>query len=317
MTFAEIPVSTQTFTVRSNIKNINLHMFYEKLQPVIDPTLKTQSAIIISVKYQQQKKGCDSPKELKTKRKNDDSKTAETPKRNFLNCITLVIQTEKRINIKIFKNGVFQLTGCKGINNVRQCLKLILDELKMLKNEDCFTLGEGSETFIIFIKSAMRNIDFDLGFKIKREILANHLSHFYDNDDNVIIPDAVGNKMDVKVKIRIERDELKALPVTKIINPNSDNPIEEKITFEDCLHIIEPDAKKLESKLKDKFVSISVFQNGKVLMSAMDESIQEKCYKWFTHLIKQIENDIRPKILPKKTFIFHKSQKQQSNIKCK
>jgi TATA-box binding protein (TBP) (component of TFIID and TFIIIB) len=317
MTFAEIPVSTQTFTVRSNIKNINLHMFYEKLQPVVDPTPKTQSAIIISVKYQQQKKGCDSPKELKTKRKNDDSKTAETPKRNFLNCITLVIQTEKRINIKIFKNGVFQLTGCKGINNVRQCLKLILDELKMLKNEDCFTLGEGSETFIIFIKSAMRNIDFDLGFKIKREILANHLSQFYDNDDNVIIPDAVGNKMDVKVKIRIERDELKALPVTKIINPNSDNPIEEKITFEDCLHIIEPDVKKLESKLKDKFVSISVFQNGKVLMSAMDESIQEKCYKWFTHLIKQIENDIRPKILPKKTFIFHKSQKQQSNIKCK
>ena len=323
MAFADIPVSTQTFTVRSNIQHIELHRFYDELEPVSPDSSpgdagKTiggarREAAIICVKYQQHKKGCDPEKDLKTKRKRTTSKEHEAPKRNFLNCITLIIQIEKRINIKIFKNGVFQLTGCKDIDNVRRCLKLILTELSKANERTsptCFQFEEGSDDFAIYIKSAMRNIDFDLGFKVNRTLLAKRLTCIYEDDDDVIIPDAIGNKMDVKVKLRITREELEHLPVTKITNPTHNEPNEEEILYKNCLHIIEPDKKKLETKLKDKFVSISVFQNGKVLLSAMDASIQEKYYEWFTNLISEIEEDIKPPVLPKKTFLVGKSRQK-------
>jgi len=341
MAFADIPVSTQTFTVRSNIQHIELHRFYEELEPhapadvcplrSAQPTPPgslpggvggsggaRQEAAIICIKYQQHKKGCDPEKDLKTKRKRTTSKEQESPKRNFLNCITLIIQIEKRINIKIFKNGVFQLTGCKDIDNVRRCLKLILTELSKANERmgitqgspACFQFEEGSDDFVIYIKSAMRNIDFDLGFKVNRTLLAKRLTCIYEDDDDVIIPDAIGNKMDVKVKLRITREELEHLPVTKITNPTHTEPKEEEVLYKNCLHIIEPDKKKLETKLKDKFVSISVFQNGKVLLSAMDASIQEKYYEWFTNLISEIEEDIKPPVLPKKTFLVGKSRQK-------
>jgi hypothetical protein len=156
----------------------------------------------------------------------------------------------------------------------------------------------------------MRNIDFDLGFTVNRTLLSRSLSLIYAADDNVIIPDAIGNKMDVKVKCRITRDELEHLPITKITNPTHPQPKEEEVLYKNCLHIIEPDKKKLEAKMKDKFVSISVFQNGKVLLSAMDASIQEKYYNWFTDQITEIEKEIKTPVLPKKTFLFGKSHQK-------
>ncbi len=312
MAFADIPVSTQTFTVRSNIQHIELPRFYDELKPIgpegasTDPSGRREAAILC-IKYQQYKKGNDPEKDKKVRKKRV-VKEQDVPKRNFLNCITLIIQIEKRINIKIFKNGVFQLTGCKDIDNVRRCLKLILGDLS---KTNCFQFAEGSDDFVIYIKSAMRNIDFDLGFKVNRSLLAKRLTGIYDDDDDVIIPDAIGNKMDVKIKLRITRNELEHLPITKITYPNYK---EEMVLYKDCLHIIEPDKKKLETKLKDKFVSISIFQNGKVLLSAMDSSIQEKYYSWFTKLIYEIEEDIKPLILPKKTFLIGKSRQKSKLI---
>lgn len=312
--FADIPVSTQTFTVRSNIQHIELSKFYNELQPKNPDDIDNQGVAILCVKYQQQKKGLDQQKDLKIRRKrNNSTKREETPKRNFLNCITLIIQVEKRINIKIFKNGVFQLTGCKHINNVKDCLRLILTKLfesneKMLKTETaCFQFEQGYNDFIIYIKSAMRNIDFDLGFRINRTQLSKTLAWIYSDNDDVIIPDATGNKMDVKIKIRITREELEALPVTKITNLAYDLK-EEVILYKDCLHI-EADKKKIEAKLKDKFVSISIFQNGKILLSTIDASIQAKYYDWLIELINQIRDDIKQPILPKKTFLIGSMKK--------
>lgn len=314
MAFADIPVSTQTFTVRSNIAHIELHQFYNVLQPIDPGTIKAGEAAILCIKYQQLKKGCDPQKDLKIKRKRSIVKE-QAPKRNFLNCITLIIQLEKRINIKIFKNGVFQLTGCKNIDNVRKCLKLILAKLYQANQHDdsdlpkCFQFEKDAEVFVIYIKSAMRNIDFDLGFKINRVLLTTRLSRIYDENDDVIIPDAIGNKMDVKIKLRITREHIENLPITRITNIIHDSPKEEEILYKNCLHIIEPDKKKLEAKLKDKFVSISIFQNGKVLLSAMDASIQKKYYEWFTQLIDEIKDDIKPRVAPKKTFLVGKRHK--------
>ena len=81
--------------------------------------------------------------------------------------------------------------------------------------------------------------------------------------------------------------------------------IEETVVdYKSCVRIMESDSeKKIETKLKNKFVSASIFQNGKVLLSAVDETVQKKYYEWFVDLMKDLESDVKQCTVPKKTFL--------------
>jgi hypothetical protein len=311
MNFLKCSVSTQTFTVKTNIQNIDLNKFYQLIFPeekdinfeekkkIKDENewLKMEG-IIVHVKYQQMKKGNWFEKikdEKKKKKKNNEIPS----KKNFLNCITMIICCNKFINIKFFKNGVLQLTGCKHINHVFICLTTIYKEL--IKSKDCFIFEKEATDIIFLIKSVMRNIDFDLGYKINRVAFSQKFVQICEKLENVIVPDNPGNKMDVRIKIRMTPEEIEKLPIIKFIFPSKKI---EKLEYKDCIDIIEHDKKKLQSKIKDKFISIFVFQNGKVLLSASDEIIQKKYFEWFVKLISQIENDIKPPSITKKTFLF-------------
>lgn len=284
MFFCPNKVSTQTFTVKSNIKEISLLRFYENVVVEIDITKKG----IHSVKYQDLKKGHIEEKPKKTK-KNIEEKPV---KKNFLNCVTMIVFLDKKINIKFFKNGVFQLTGCKNIKHVISSITMIREVL--LKIKENFKLEEGDDDLIVYIRSAMRNIDFDLGYQINRFYFFDYLVNAYKDDDNIVIPDAVGNKMDTKIKIRLTEEEILSLPVVKFVFPSRQKTV---LSFKDCI-----DVKPEKTKPKDKFVSIFIFQNGKVLLSAADETIQDKYFIWFCSLIQNIENDIKLIQNTKKTF---------------
>lgn len=64
---------------------------------------------------------------------------------NFYNSITLIVRVtngssenlnlEPKINVKLFKNGSMQMSGCKNINNVNIVLKKILTRLKEIKGK--------------------------------------------------------------------------------------------------------------------------------------------------------------------------------------
>lgn len=283
-------VSTQTFTVKSNIQEISLQEFFENIITESDLTKKG----IIFAKYQSFKKGYIEEKPKKSKKKH----TSEKPiKKNFLNCVTMIVFIDKKINIKFFKNGVFQLTGCKNIDHVTESITIIRNTLLKIRNH--FKFDHGDDDLIVYIKSAMRNIDFDLGYQINRFSFFNYLVNAYKNNDNIVIPDAVGNKMDTKIKIRLTQEEILSLPVVKFIFPS-----EQKTTlcFKDYKDIIDPEKNKKSYKPKDKFVSIFIFQNGKVLLSAADETIQYKYFDWFLSLITKIKNDIKLVQDVKKTF---------------
>ena len=282
MSFYPNQVSTQTFTVKSNIQEISLYEFFENI--IIEPDLTKKG--IISAKYQSFKKGHIEEKTKKSKKNNSE----KTTKKNFLNCVTMVVFIDKKINIKFFKNGVFQLTGCKNIDHVTESITIIRDTLFKVKKH--FKFDHSGDDLIVYIKSAMRNIDFDLGYQINRFSFFDYLVNTYKNNDNIVIPDAVGNKMDTKIKIRLTQEEILSLPVVKFTFP-----FQEKTTlcFKDCLDIIEPGKNKTCYKPKDKFVSIFIFQNGKVLLSAADETIQHKYFDWFLSLITKIKNDIKRK----------------------
>jgi TATA-box binding protein (TBP) (component of TFIID and TFIIIB) len=289
MAFYPTQVSTQTFTVKSNIQEISLQKFYENTIIETDLTKKG----IYSAKYQSSKKG-----HIEEKTKKSKKNTGEKPaKKNFLNCVTMIVFIDKKINIKFFKNGVFQLTGCKNVGHVTEAINIIRNTLFKVKND--FKFAHGDDDLVVYIKSAMRNIDFDLGYKINRFSFFDYLVNAYKNNDNIVIPDAVGNKMDIKIKIRLTQEEILSLPVVKYVFPS-----QQKITlcFKDCIDIIEPEKNNTSYKPKDKFVSIFIFQNGKVLLSAADEMIQHKYFDWFVSLITSIENDIKLVQNTKKTF---------------
>jgi len=412
MKFVDTAVSTQTFTVRSNIQNIDLARFYEhiKVEPaepvVIKKTdmrsclqskivsrqttqctrlrstvirnntkrpsvcnkTKTKTLVtdldesgvktkdldnnlphkIIQVKYQTLKKGKEPESIIRTrKRKNNIPTPSSQPvsKRNFLNCITMVVFVGKKINIKLFKNGVFQLTGCKHIQHVISCINIIRSELlntrkytvyseqqtgqrpaaiedctgqkpteiedcnhKLQKSDvtsppDCFSFLNNDQDLVVYIKSAMRNIDFDLGFKINRVVFTQRLMELFNDDNNIIVPDAVGNKMDMKIKIRLTTHEIENLPVTKITYPSRKT---ELISYKQCIDTIEQHNKKLANKFKDKFISIFVFQNGKVLLSAADDTVQEIYYNWFIQVVRTLESEITPQKQERKTFLVNR-----------
>lgn len=277
-------VSTQTFTVKSNIHEISLFEFYENIIVETDITKKG----IHSVKYQALKKGHIEEKIRKSK-KNIEEKPV---KKNFLNCVTMIVFVDKRINIKFFKNGVFQLTGCKHVNHVVESITMIRNTL--LKIKDNLKFNKGDDDLIVHIRSAMRNIDFDLGYQINRFSFFDYLVNTYKNDNSIVIPDAVGNKMDTKIKIRLTEEEILSLPVVKLVFPSMQKTT---LCFRDCI-----DIKSEKNKPKDKFVSIFIFQNGKVLLSAADETIQSKYFYWFLSLIKLIEKDIKMVKNTKSTF---------------
>jgi len=288
MFFCPNKVSTQTFTVKSNIQEISLFQFYDNIIVETDITKKG----IYAVKYQSLKKGHIEEKIRKSK-KNIEEKPV---KKNFLNCVTMIVFLDKKINIKFFKNGVFQLTGCKNINHVVESITMIRDTL--LKIKDHFKFDEGDNDLIVYIRSAMRNIDFDLGYQINRFSFFDYLVNTYKDDNNIVIPDAVGNKMDTKIKIRLTEEEILSLPVVKFVFPSLEKTI---LCFRDCVDM-KPEKNKTGYKPKDKFVSIFIFQNGKVLLSAADETIQSKYFDWFLSLIKSIEKDIKMVKNTKSTF---------------
>jgi hypothetical protein len=139
----------------------------------------------------------------------------------------------------------------------------------------------------------MRNIDFDLGFKINRTLLAIYLHQ----NTNYSVPPLTTTNMGVKLKIPLKNIE--DLPITKITYPSRTEDI---VSFKECFSVIEPDANKLQNKLNNKFISISIFQNGKVLMSGIDETFQEKYYNWLIDLLQTIKEKIVNPDTPVKTF---------------
>jgi len=64
---------------------------------------------------------------------------------NFYNSITLIVRVndgetkninlEPKINIKLFKNGSMQMSGCKNINNVNKVLLKVLERLSQIKGK--------------------------------------------------------------------------------------------------------------------------------------------------------------------------------------
>ncbi|AEQ33220.1 TATA-box-binding [Acanthamoeba polyphaga mimivirus] len=113
-------------------------------------------------------------------------------KKNFYNQVTILMKPMNNpirnyINIKVFKNGSLQMTGCKDMDdfyNVTLTLVKILKKGRLMKNKKgeqvkINYIDDIDKIGIYDIKIRMINSNFKLNYKIDREKLANILKKYH------------------------------------------------------------------------------------------------------------------------------------------
>lgn len=275
MDFNHIKVSTQTYIVQSNISNVDL----VKLTECFEPT-----ETLINLKYKTITKGTFKVKKRKIKK---------PPGKMFLNCATIsMLVNDKTVNVKIFNNGVFQITGCKLYDHAIACIKNMIE---LFHEYQCILCEH--DKIRVYLTSVMRNIDFGLDFKINREAMATTI---HDTTDYCVPPLTKGY-MGIKIKIPLKNVDDLPVMCMSFDSTTMESRIDEPITFKTLMTDIVKNIKKLK---KERFISVSVFQNGKVLMSGPDVCYQKTYYDWFIKFITENKDKINHTVLttPKKTF---------------
>jgi len=281
--FEDIPVSTKTYIASSNT-NIDIYGLYDYLnttpykiqekkrgrrrkdaKPPIKQTLSKGS--IVTVKCEHRMKGVDlSP------RKNNKTNSW------FRNALTIVIFIDKFINFKVCKNGTFQFTGCKNIDHAIYCIDFIKNTLR---ENNLFTYKEPSihdidRKLVIYLIPTMRNIDFDIGFKIDRQKLYNTFSN---NPDLFCLLEASFGYTGVNVKIPIDKD-ISSLDVIKYTcHIKSDIVDIENVKYNEYLNTLDDEAKK--KKMKQKYNTFLIFHSGKIIFSGISSEIMKNTYYTF------------------------------------
>ena len=259
-----VSVSTHTYIAYTSLENLNLESIFNEVK--ICDTL-------IHVLYRKREKGF--------KKKNPTSK-----KKNFLNCISFTfIKNNKKVNLKVFRNGVVQLTGCKSLEHCKFGIIIFWDLIKNIIRIDSLEL---------FLVSVMRNVNFNLGFFVDREKLGKYI---LESQSGYKISPVIGGF--IGMQFIIELESIDDMPVYKF-KINDEGLIEEEpILYE-----------KFNNKNAKKKINIVIFQTGRVLISGIHEKYQNPVIEWFLKLIKEVKDDI--KIKEKKIISLEKYLKPQN-----
>ena len=262
-------VSTHTLIAYTNINELDLDSLFDEIN--VDEDL-------VHVLYRKREKG------EKKKRK-----VKPNPK-NFLNCISLTFRSScKKVNLKLFKNGVIQLTGCKGVDDSKSAL---LSFWKVVRET---TLRHRFDYLECYLVSVMRNINFNLGFSIDREKLGNYVVN---NSNNYVISQVVGGFIGMRFVILV--DSIEDMPVYRIkIENEKDIEEGETVKYEEFLdgikdsaHFSNPNS-GAKNKASKKYITVTIFQTGRVLFSGPHEKYQDPVIDWFFLLVEKIVDDIK------------------------
>ena len=200
ITLDDVSVATHTFIAYTNINELDLDLMFDEIDI---------NNFLTHMLYKKKEKG------FKIGKKPNYTKI-------FLNCISLTFnKTEKKVNLKLFRNGVIQLTGCKNFYHCKLGLSLFWD---IIKNINWCSKFEYLEAYLV---SVMRNVNFNLGFLVDREKLGQYV--IKKAGDRKITP-LIGGFMGMQFLVEI--DSIDDMPVHKIrIEKNGDLIEENSIPY--------------------------------------------------------------------------------------
>ena len=164
----KLPNNLMISTITTTGK-INCKMILENISKYI--VLSNEG--ILSIKY--------GGKIKKIKKKKIKSKRKKTT-RCFENQLSIEMRVinDRKINIKIFKNGSFQMTGCKSLDDCNLVLNKLIDILNtnvatvednLIVNKPFYEELEGSEMKVISFRIDMINSNYNVNYYINRNSL--------------------------------------------------------------------------------------------------------------------------------------------------
>jgi TATA-box binding protein (TBP) (component of TFIID and TFIIIB) len=199
----------------------------------------------------------------------------------FFNQVTLEVKSTptKKINVKLFKNGSIQMTGCRNLQDFINVIIIICCELKKKKGViDTDSMNKiipipfvtnRDDVDITKLKDfsiKMINSDFDMGIRIDRERMYDILKD--DNVDCAYEPDKHA-AINIKYKYNYEQE-------VTIYNKDSIN------------------STKTETVNKTDNITILVFESGKIIITAAKKKDHiVKAYNFIISIINTHCDDIQ------------------------
>lgn len=204
-------------------------------------------------------------KKPKNKRKKVGTKKIKTQK--FYNQITVVVRigygitedinNEKSINVKLFKNGSIQMSGCKKIEEVNIVINKLLFRLKEIK-------GKRTDNSIEYVK-------------------------FIDNIENINVNsfkiDMINSNY--QVNLQIDRSKFYKLLLQKKISASYEKCIRACVIIKYCPPVDNPETKE---------ISVFVFQKGNIIITGAKSRNQvESAYNYLNKILIEHADNISKK----------------------
>jgi TATA-box binding protein (TBP) (component of TFIID and TFIIIB) len=283
-------VSTQTFLIKINNDTVDLLKLFQSIE------INNE---IIYCKFGNSHK------------KNDSlyMKTKIKPAKKKIYCLFLIINLNKQIFLKIFKNGIIQLTGCKNIYHVKKSLYILKDYFEYFQSKTANNI-----TFLI--KSIMKNVNFNILFPIKKQEFYNKLLNF--NNELLCFP-SLGNTMDIKLFIPINlKNYLNYKNILQIVfEKNEHDYVKQNEEYFNINYLRENTNNSKDSffsTVENKKSTLVIFQNGKIILSSVNDDIILEIYNWFIKFINKEKKYIKYN-LNYEDYIFTRKQIETYDIK--
>ena len=182
------------------------------------------------------------------------SKKSKSLRCSSINAVIIDVQIlpMKVINIKVYSNGKFHITGVRDIHQA----ELGIFEIFKAIPKEAYEINPPDKKIVIFFKIVMKNINFDVGFCVRREKVDEF---FHDNTNFVTsFESSINSGVTLKYPL-LDDNELMTDVIT--IDPNLRFYFEDKIPTEE--------KKELMCFGKaEKWHSLRLFRSGKCIFSS-------------------------------------------------
>jgi hypothetical protein len=286
--FEEVGISTQTVIAISNIQ-IDLDKFFKYI-PIteyiqqekkrgrkkrnyisVDNTKKLPEGSVILIQRKKEHRGC-----LLKSKKNSTF---------FLHSVTvvLVLENNKFINVKVSSNGKFQITGCKYQSHFVNTMYLLfkkMEEIQEMTGECCYKFIHSDNTFRVVYNVVMQNIDFNIGFNIRRDKLDRFINKY--TEFVSIYQSSIHPTLIVKVSSeKINEDQLIEFYYDRIEKTKGTR----NVPYSTYLNQLDEKERKKESNT-DKHHTFLIFATGSIIMSSRGPDMKRVFYKLISCLVE-------------------------------
>lgn len=214
----------------------------------------------------------------------------------FRNSVTVVTIIEgKKINYKISRNGIFQMTGCRYDDHAKKAVKFfwsyIHDQKDIYKIVDNKKEPSDTTPLKILVVPAMRNIDFPLNFFIDREKLDEYFNTH--TPYHSLLETSFGyTGVNIKIPLKNKIEELNLDMIQYINGIWTDTVL---VPFSDYLDMLsEKDRNKKIKKIRHN--TFLCFHSGKIIFSGLEAGFMRGTYYEFLNIIRDCYDIIRERL---------------------